>query len=202
MYERGTQPVLGRITPPPPLHSNRPCIVSGEGGDEGTVTFRLANLLRRSDIELLLCVCWLDKVVLLVHCCVLQISGIQGTPQACFQSCQTSCETLSQECSQTCAQGGSQACSPACSWRAHSCGPRGAYAALQSQIPPPEKVAHRACFSVELNEHPNKQFTAHFVVHTPLFRTSCFVSRVLCLAMRGARELSRTTAYYTGGGDN
>jgi hypothetical protein len=31
-------------------------------------------------MEFLLCVCWLDKVVLLVHCCVLQISGIQGTP--------------------------------------------------------------------------------------------------------------------------
>ena len=44
------------------------------------VTFRLANLLRRSDIGILLCVCWLDEVVLLVHCCVLQISGLQGAP--------------------------------------------------------------------------------------------------------------------------
>jgi hypothetical protein len=34
----------------------------------------------QSDTELLLCVCWVDKVVLLVHCCVLQISCIQGTP--------------------------------------------------------------------------------------------------------------------------
>ena len=62
----------------------QPCIVSARackrGGSEGTVTFHFANLLRRSDIELLLCVCWLDKVVLLVHCCVVQISGIQGTP--------------------------------------------------------------------------------------------------------------------------
>ena len=42
--------------------------------------FPFCKLLRRSDIELLPCVCWLDKVVLLVQCCVLQISGIQGTP--------------------------------------------------------------------------------------------------------------------------
>ena len=85
-------------------------------------------------------------------------------PQACSQSCQTSCQTLSQKCSQACSPGGSQACS----WIAHSCGPCGAYAALQSQILPPEKVAHRACFPVELNTHPNRQFPAHFVVHTPL----------------------------------
>ena len=44
------------LSPPPPLHSKRPCIVSGVG--EGTVIFRFANLLRRSDIELLL---WLEK---------------------------------------------------------------------------------------------------------------------------------------------
>ena len=54
------------------MHSKR-------GGGEGTVTFCLANLLRRSYTELLLCVCWLDKVVLLVHCCALHISCIQGT---------------------------------------------------------------------------------------------------------------------------
>ena len=66
--------------PPPPLPSKRPCIVSGGAGGEGTVTFRFVNLLRRSDIELLLCVCWLDKVVLLVHGYVLRVSGIQGTP--------------------------------------------------------------------------------------------------------------------------
>ena len=39
----------------PRPHSNRT--------GEGTVTFRFANLLRRLDIELLLCVCWLRKVV-------------------------------------------------------------------------------------------------------------------------------------------
>ena len=38
------------------------------------MTFRFANLPRRWDIELLLRVCGLDEVVLLVHCCVLQIS--------------------------------------------------------------------------------------------------------------------------------
>ena len=69
---------------------------------------------------------------------------------------------------QTCDQGGSQACGPACNWRAHSCGPCGACAALQSQILPLEEVAHRTCFSVEPNTHPNRQFLAHFVVHAPL----------------------------------
>ena len=73
-------------TPPPFLYSNRPCIVTGGGG---TVTFRFANLLRRLDVELLLCVCWLDQVVLLVHCCVTQICCIQGTPL-----CPVSCRTL------------------------------------------------------------------------------------------------------------
>ena len=58
--------------PPPPLNSNR--------GGVGTFTFRFSNSLRRLDVELLLCVCWLDKVVLLVHSCVLQISCIQSTP--------------------------------------------------------------------------------------------------------------------------
>ena len=66
-------------------------------------------------------------------------------PQACTQSCQTSCQTLSQECSQTCSQGGSQACSPACSWRAHSRGPCGACAALQSQILPPKRGRIARC---------------------------------------------------------
>ena len=61
--------------PPPPLFSKRPCLVSGGGG---TVTFRFSNFLRRLDIEVLLCVCWLDKVLLLVHCCVLQISCMEG----------------------------------------------------------------------------------------------------------------------------
>ena len=58
------------LTPPSPWHSDRPCIGSGGGGG---VTFFLANLLRRPDIELLLCVCWLDTLVLWVHCCVLHI---------------------------------------------------------------------------------------------------------------------------------
>ena len=44
----------------------------------------------------------------------------------------------------------------------------------------PEKVAHRACFSVELKTHPNRQFLAHFVVHTPLcLRFLCRVARPL-----------------------
>ena len=37
------------------------------------MTFRFASLLSRLDIELVLCVCWLDKMVLQGHCCVLQI---------------------------------------------------------------------------------------------------------------------------------
>ena len=31
----------------------------------------------------------------------------------------------------------------------------------------PEKVAHRACSSVDLNMHPCRQFPGHFVVHMP-----------------------------------
>ena len=56
--------------PPPPLHlyCNRATNQGvGGGGGEGTVIFHFANLLRRLGIELLLYVCWLDKVVLL-HC--------------------------------------------------------------------------------------------------------------------------------------
>ena len=66
---------------PPPLHSNFPCIVIGGGGSPLSV---FANLRRRLDIELLRCVCWLAKVVLLVHCCALQVSCIQGTPHTLY----------------------------------------------------------------------------------------------------------------------
>ena len=57
-----------------PLSSNR-----GGGGVRELSLSVFQFLLRRLHIELLLCVCWLDKVVLLMHCCVLQISCIQGT---------------------------------------------------------------------------------------------------------------------------
>ena len=30
----------------------------------------------------------------------------------------------------------------------------------------PEEVAHRACYSVDLNTHANRHFAGHFVVHT------------------------------------
>ena len=52
-----------------------------------------------------------------------------------------------------------------------------------------KKVAHRACLSVELNMHPNRQFPGVLVVHMP----PCFASRVTCplCSLRGARELSR-----------
>ena len=32
---------------------------------------------------------------------------------------------------------------------------------------PPEKVAHSAYLSAELDMHPNRHFPAHFVVHMP-----------------------------------
>ena len=71
-FPRGSKMTCFILVPkpsiPPPLHSDCPCIVSGGGGGEGTGTFCFSNLLRRSDIELLLCVCWLDEVMLLVHC--------------------------------------------------------------------------------------------------------------------------------------
>ena len=67
----------GPSAPPPlPLHSTHPCIVSG--GAEGTITFRFANLLRRSDIELLLCGCWLDKVVLALRLCGQRVRVVYG----------------------------------------------------------------------------------------------------------------------------
>ena len=54
--------------PPAPLYGKRPCLVSG-GGGEGTVTFHFLKFLRTLDTEVLLCLClcWLDKVMLLVH---------------------------------------------------------------------------------------------------------------------------------------
>ena len=77
-------------TPPSPLSSTRPCVVSGGAGGEGTVTFPFPNFLGRLDIEVLLCVCCLDEVLLLVHCCVLQISCMEGTALS-----PVSCRTLS-----------------------------------------------------------------------------------------------------------
>ena len=67
--------------PLPPLSSTRPSLGSrgGGGGGEGTVTFHFPNFLRALDVEVLLRVCWLDKVLLLVYCCVLQISCMEGT---------------------------------------------------------------------------------------------------------------------------
>ena len=49
-------------------------------GGTGTVPFRSANFTRRSDIELLSCVCWPGQVVSRVHFCAPQICCIQGTP--------------------------------------------------------------------------------------------------------------------------
>ena len=49
-------------------------------GSTGTVPFRSANFTRRSDIELLSCVCWPGQVVSRVHSCAPQICCIQGTP--------------------------------------------------------------------------------------------------------------------------
>ena len=51
----------------------------GGGGGEGTTTFHFPKFLRRMDVEVLWCVCWLDMVLLLVHCCVLRISCMEGT---------------------------------------------------------------------------------------------------------------------------
>ena len=42
--------------------------LSSKWGGEGTVRFHFPNFLRRLDIEVLLCVLWLDEVLLLVHC--------------------------------------------------------------------------------------------------------------------------------------
>ena len=60
----GTGLLSLRLPPPPPLSSRCPCLVSGGGGG-GTITFHFPNFLRRLEFEVLLCVCWLDEVLLL-----------------------------------------------------------------------------------------------------------------------------------------
>ena len=72
------QGALGMCAAPARTGANCTCI-TGWGG-EGTVTFRSAHFLRRSDIELLSCVCWPGQVVSWVHFCDFQIFCIQGTP--------------------------------------------------------------------------------------------------------------------------
>ena len=72
------------------LVRSRPLPLSSLWGGGGTVTFHFPNFLSRLDVEVLLWVCWLDEVVLLVHCCVLQISCVEGTAL-----CPLSCRTLS-----------------------------------------------------------------------------------------------------------
>ena len=64
----------------------------------------------------------------------------------------------------------------------------------------PEKVAHRAYFSVKLNMYPNRQFLAHFVVHIPCIYVSCFASQVLCIVIGRARELSLGVCSLRGAG--
>ena len=55
------------------------------------------------------------------------------------------------------------------------------------QICPPNKVAHRGCLSVQLNMCPMCNF---WLILCPCICMSCFMSRVLCLGIGGAREPS------------
>ena len=152
--------------PPPFLHSNRPCIVS--------ITFSFANLLGRPDIELVLCVCWLDKVVVFVHCCVVQVSGIQGTPLypvlcRIFQFFLISAMGVDHIDTYPAGavvnfkrSGGSIV--PTKFWAPQS---------TMLTTGPSHMSALALCFSVELNthpnrQHPNRQFPAHFVCHAIL----------------------------------
>ena len=58
----------GEDSPPPS------CLVSGGGAREPSL------FIFQIFVEgWILCVCRLDKVLLLVHCCVLQISAMEGT---------------------------------------------------------------------------------------------------------------------------
>ena len=53
-----------------------------------------------------------------------------------------------------------------------------------------KKLHNRACLSVELNMHPNRQFLARFVVHVPLcLHTLLCVRHPLC-SLRRAREVT------------
>ena len=61
------------------------------------------------------------------------------------------------------------------------------------QVKYSKTVAHRACFSVELNMHPNRQFPGLFVVHMPsCLHVLLHVTRPLCSlgGLGGAREPS------------
>ena len=87
-------------------------------------------------------------------------------------------------------QGSSQACSQVCGWRAHfSAPPCRACAAFRSQALMPEKVAHSACLSADVNTHPNKQFPGHLVDHMPSCLHVLFpVPRPLCFPPGGGGE--------------
>ena len=141
----GLSLVRGLPYPPSPLNGN----LRRGGGGEGSVTFRFANLLR--GLELLLCVCWLDKVVLWVHGCVLRISCIQGTVPCIMQNTEV---FKSQSWILI-----FLACTQPVLWSTPH---------VQENVSNTRaSVAHTACLSVELNMHPNRQFPGLFVVRMP-----------------------------------
>ena len=61
-----------------------------------------------------------------------------------------------------------------------------------------KNVAHRACLSVELTTHPNRQFLGLIVVHMPSCFAACHTSFVL---PQGAREPSLWVCSRGGVGD-
>jgi len=70
-----------KCTPPPPSFAQQSPLHSKRGGRENRPF--LFCKFTRSDTELLLCVCWLDKVVLSVHCCcwcwrLCPLAGLNG----------------------------------------------------------------------------------------------------------------------------
>ena len=75
----GVEQVSGRGTsqqPSSPRDWYAPLISTRGGGGGVTLSFPIS--IGRLDIELLLCVYWLDKAVVLVHCCGIEITAKRG----------------------------------------------------------------------------------------------------------------------------
>ena len=105
---KGKQPNTEALCqPPPPLVQETPLHSKRGGEGRGNRHFHCPKFTEKFDIELLPRVCWLDKVVAFVHCCVLHASFILGTvldPVSCrplsFSQCQPCMLSILRLCGQ------------------------------------------------------------------------------------------------------